>query len=159
MHSGFTRMISALWDDVGLGSPAFEPDGTIIMHLDAYKVELSASDDGRHVVASVTVCRFSDDPVQRNNEAEALLRLSLLSLTANRGGICMEERDGANFAVIRGACLCEVGLIHRLSDIVADLVYLADECAQILGGVVPERKSLPPASTIPIVEDGMIFMP
>lgn len=161
MHSGFTRMISALWDDVNLGEPTFEPDGSIIMDLDAYKVELSPSDDGRHILAAITIGPLSEDPAQLNSEAEALLRLSLLSMTANRGGISIDEQDGASFAVIRGACLCEIGLIHRLSDVIADVVYLADECRQIIGGasVAQARNSSPPANTIPVVEDGIIFMP
>lgn len=159
MHNGFTRMISALWEDVRLGEPVFGSDGSVMMDLDSCQIELSPGEDGRYVVATTIIGPLSGNAAQQNAQAESLLRLSMLSLTANRGGICIEEQDGVRFAVIRGICPCEIGLTHRLSDVIADLVFLADECRKAIGAPSYERAPSTPSTTIPVVEDGMIFMP
>ncbi|MBX2804440.1 MAG: CesT family type III secretion system chaperone [Hyphomicrobiales bacterium] len=159
MTNVFVRMVSALWTELGLEEPELDDNGHAVLRLKSYIVELYPSEDGRHVLAAVPVARLSEDQTQRRREADALLRLSLPSLLVNRGAICLGEKAHSDNVTVRGICPCDMGMLHRLSEMIADLIHLSDECIRTIAlSSVGDSRAVR-ASAHPLTGEGLIFRP
>jgi hypothetical protein len=159
MHNGFTQMISALWQGIGLGDPLWTDEGAALLHLDNLTVEMTLSEDGGFVLASVDIARLSEDQSRKRTETDALLKFSLLNLTASRGAISIEDREEATIAVARGLCPCQIGLTHRLSDVLVDVVQVRDECLKILEQAGLFGRPSSDLAPIAVADGSLIFTP
>jgi hypothetical protein len=159
IHNGFKNMMAALWQDLGLGDLLWSDQGAALLHLEDLTVELTLSEDGGYVLVSAHIAPLSEEPSRRREELNALLKFSLPSLMASRAAICFEDREGTTFAVARALCPCEIGLIHYLSEMIMDVVFVRNESLRVLTQDKQLRTPSRDRAILASSEGSLIFTP
>jgi hypothetical protein len=127
MSVEFKTVVTKLWASLGLPEPVFRQESSIILNVDGTNVELSESQDGRHVVATGTAGQLSADPSRRAHQVRRLLQMNLATMATRRACVGVEPK-GADTpdVVVRGVAAYDGTRINRLTEVIEDVLFLTE---------------------------------
>ncbi|WP_068310244.1 hypothetical protein [Polycladidibacter hongkongensis] len=79
-ESGFKKLISSLWQELGLGDPAPVEGGAFELEVDGVPVRIKEAPDGRGIDVVTAIGQLSKNAAVRNEQARRLLETNLATL-------------------------------------------------------------------------------
>ena len=127
MSDDFRDVIEKLRLALRLRKPVFTSTSHVALNIDGIDLELSAAEDGQHVMVLGIAGRFSKNPARRSMQAEKILQLNLQHLATNTACVCLDHGDEETpTVVIRGISPCRCAEMDRLAQTISDVALLTE---------------------------------
>jgi hypothetical protein len=160
MSVEFKTTVVKLWANLGLTSPAFRADDEIHLNIDGVDIKLTESPDGRHILASGTAGRLSEDPTRRADQVRTILYSNLAALTSNRAcaGLNPKDETSAN-VIVQASYPYDLLQVDRLMAVVQDVLSYVEALGTVLKDQHMPRAARVAATSEPDLGDALVFRP
>jgi hypothetical protein len=161
MADDFRAIVSQLWAALGLRTPSFGSDASVVLNIDGIDVLLKESADGRHVIVSGSPGRLSQDPQRRGEQVRQLLTANLGFLQSNQSCVSLGSSEDAAPVRVEAVYAYREGRPDLLKPLIEEVLHRVEIHAPDLAAdrAAPARAQPSQRAFTAVSQDDFIIRP